>query len=144
MGRPMPYQPMRTTRKEVSQADMWAKLSKHVPKEVMPNAGTELSAEQVLSTRSVDAGAASAENTPPAVEIPQLEWLKPESKYCVRTQCRRYSCAKVIICGKATYELWALDLSGSWFAQVAVGLSSFDEAKKRAQAHLQKRMTGRP
>lgn len=123
MGRPMPYQPMRETPKMVSRETMWATLAKHVPGAKPPE-----------------------EPKPPTVaevEIPELTWLKPESKYCVRTKCGRYSCSKVIICGRATYELWALDPSGSWFSHIAVGLESFDEAKKHAQIHLRKRLTGK-
>jgi len=61
-----------------------------------------------------------------------LEWNKPEKGATgVRTTCGRYSCSKVTLNGKQTYEVWRL-VPDHWFKQIAVGLDSFETAKRMA------------
>lgn len=131
MSRVIPYSPMHEPRKEVSMERMNQILAKHTKVEVMPDAVPEQSIRSLAEHASnVVAGAASAENTP------RLEWEKPKSRdqMAVVTKCGRYSCCKIILNSRVTYECWAL-VPGVWFTQVAVGLESFAKAQEIAQKH---------
>ena len=124
MSREIPYQPIREPRKEVSQQDMLNILEKHskrLSKGVMPDAAA--GSRSTAEPPHVEAGVASAENT--------LRWNKPDRGATgVRTACGRYSCSKVTVNGKTTYEAWKLIPDASWFKPLAVGLDSFETAKR--------------
>jgi hypothetical protein len=136
MSRVIPYSPMHEPRKEVSMERMQEILAKHtVSRET--NAG--------LAERS----GAGLPNQPagfdsPAPLHPPLEWEKPKSRdqMAVVTKCGRYSCCKIILNGRVTYECWAL-VPGVWFTQIALGLPSFDAAKAIAQKHADAKV-GKP
>jgi hypothetical protein len=89
--------------------------------------------EPDTGTRHVVAGAASAKNTP-------LEWEKPKTSDAtgVKTRCGRYSCAKVTVNGKVSYELWKLAPGGGWFRQLNAGLDNFLQVQKLAQIDADK------
>jgi hypothetical protein len=70
----------------------------------------------------------------PSTPKPRLVWMKPEGM-SVKTECKRYSCSKVILNGKPTYEVWAMVPSGNWFNCLERGLESFERAKVIAQEH---------
>jgi hypothetical protein len=110
MSREIPYQPMGEPRKQVSQSDMQAILQKHAVRTGVP--------------------------------VPQpkpLEWNRPEKGATgVRTTCGRYSCSKVTVNDKTSYEVWKLVPDGSWYRQLAVNLESFDAAKRIANEDLQR------
>lgn len=81
---------------------------------------------------------AVVENPSPARLLPDLEWNKPEKGATgVRTVCGRYSCSKVTLNGKPTYELWRL-VPDHWFKQIAIGLDSFETAKGLANEDSKK------
>jgi len=123
MSREMPYQPMKGPQKEVSQADMLAILEKHAKR---------------TSHASLAKVEAVVENTSPARVLPSLEWEKPaKGATGVKTTCGRYSCSKVTVSGKTTYEVWRL-VPDHWFRQIAIGLESFEKAQEAANAHLRK------
>jgi len=118
VGRELPYQPMREPQKEVSQADMLAILEKHAQRTGKP--APEPKAEAVVENASS-----------PGLQS-SLKWCKPERGATgVRTTCGRYSCSKVTVSGKTTYEVWRL-VPDHWFKQIAVGLDSFETAKRLA------------
>lgn len=115
MGREMPYSPM-GQRKEVPESRMQEILAKHAQRLHLPPPKTQV----------------VVENTPAPGMQPNLEWSKPEKgATAVRTVCGRYSCSKVTISGKQTYEVWRL-VPDHWFKQIAVGLDSFESAKRAA------------
>jgi len=117
MSREIPYRPMKETQKEVSQADMLAILEKHAQRTGGP-------APKITP--------AVVESSPTPRLQPGLEWNKPEKGATgVRTTCGRYSCSKVTLNGKQTYELWRL-VPDHWFKQIAIGLDSFETAKRMA------------
>lgn len=118
MSREIPYQPIREAQKEVSQADMLRILEKHAQRTGVPV--PQPKTETVV------------ENPAPARLQSGLEWCKPERGATgVRTTCGRYSCSKVTLNGKQTYEVWRL-VSDIWFKQIAIGLDSFETAKRIA------------
>jgi len=118
MRREFVYQPMREPQKEVSQTDMLAILEKHAHRTGVPVPKPK--AEVVVESTSAT-GVQSG-----------LEWNKPEKGATgVRTTCGRYSCSKVTLNGKQTYEVWRL-VPDHWFKQIAVGLDSFETAKRMA------------
>lgn len=118
MSREIPYQPIREPRKEVTQQDMLAILEKHAQRTGKPV--SQPKAETVV------------ENPAPARVLADLEWNKPERGATgVRTVCGRYSCSKVTVSGKTTYEVWRL-VPDHWFRQIAIGLDSFEEGKRVA------------
>jgi hypothetical protein len=112
----------RTPEEEAIYQRMQAKCQARAKKEVMPYA--RIPGDQVT------VGVASTENTP------QLTWEKPtEGATGLMTTCKRYSCAKVTIFNRTTYELWVL-VPGVWYRQLAVGLESFSKAKELAEKHV--------
>jgi len=118
MSREIPYRPMKGPQKEVSQTDMLAILEKHAHRTGVP-----------LSKPKVEV---VVENPPPPSLQSGLEWNKPEKGATgVRTVCGRYSCSKVTLNGKQSYELWRL-VPDHWFRQIAIGLDSFGTAKRMA------------
>jgi hypothetical protein len=118
MSRPIPYSPMHEPRKEVSFERMQQILARRTSPQV------ELQAEPAGET--------------PQAESPTvpLEWEKPKSRdqMALLTKCGRYSCCKIVLNKRVTYECWAL-VPGVWFTQIALGLPSFDAAKAVAQKH---------
>lgn len=121
MSREFVYQPM-GVRKEVSPERMNEILEKHAQR-------TGTSVPQPKAQAVVE--------NPPAPGVQSgLEWCKPEKGATgVRTVCGRYSCSKVTINGKATYEVWRL-VPDVWFRHIAVGLDSFESAKRVADEDL--------
>lgn len=115
MSREIPYQPMKGPQKQVSQTDMLAILEKHAQR-------TGILVPQPKAQTLVE--------NPPAPRVQSgLQWNKPEKGATgVRTVCGRYSCSKVTVNGKQTYEVWRL-VPDHWFKQIALGLDSFDIAK---------------
>ena len=91
---------------------------------------------------SVPAGIDAA--SPPAkggsVERPRLEWEKPKTKDAtgVYTVCKRYSCAKITVNGKTSYELFKLAAGGGWFRSLNAGLDNFLQVQKLAQIDADK------
>lgn len=81
---------------------------------------------------------------PQAVQSPQaksaLEWEKPKSKDAtgLYTTCKRYSCAKVTVNGKMSYELFKLAPGGGWFRSLNAGLDNFLQVQKLAQIDVDK------
>lgn len=75
----------------------------------------------------------------PATAKP-LEWEKPKSKDAtgVYTTCKRYSCAKVTVNGKTSYELFKLAPGGGWFRSLNAGLDNFLQVQKLAQIDADK------
>jgi hypothetical protein len=118
MSRQIPYSPMHEPRKEVSLDQMNRILAKHSgPKEVSRETIPEVA-------------------EPPKSVHPPLEWERPKSRdqMALMTKCGQYTCCKIVLNKRVTYECWAL-VPGVWFAQVAIGLPSFDAAKTVAQKH---------
>jgi hypothetical protein len=117
MRREFIYQPM-GVRKEVSFDQMTQVLEKHAQRTGIPVPPPK--AQTVVENPS-----------PPCVQS-GLEWCKPEKGATgVRTVCGRYSCSKVTVSGKQTYEVWRL-VPNHWFKQIAIGLDSFETAKRVA------------
>lgn len=117
MSREIPYRPMKGPQKEVSQTDMLTILEKHAQRTGGP-------APKITP--------AVVESSPAPRLQSGLEWNKPEKGATgVRTICGRYSCSKVTLNGKQTYELWRL-VPDHWFKQIAIGLDSFETAKRMA------------
>lgn len=81
-----------------------------------------------------------AEGSTPSGTAKPLEWDKPASKDAtgLKTKCGRYSCAKVTLNGKLTYELWKLAPGGGWFRQLNAGLDNFLQVQKFAQVDVNK------
>lgn len=75
----------------------------------------------------------------PKVAI-ELKWQKPTSpnQTGVYTTCKRYTCAKVTVGGKAMYEVYRLAPKSEWYACIAAGLESFERAKAVAQRDWEK------
>lgn len=122
MSREIPYQPMKGPQKEVSQTDMLAILEKHAQRTGIPV--SQPKAEAVV------------ENPSSSRLQSGLEWNQPEKGATgVRTVCGRYSCSKVTLNGKQTYEVWRL-VPDHWFKQIAIGLDSFETAKRIADEDL--------
>lgn len=69
-----------------------------------------------------------------------LEWEKPKSKDAtgLYTTCKRYSCAKVTVNGKTSYELFKLVPGGGWFRSLNAGLDNFLQVQKLAQIDAEK------
>jgi len=127
MSREIPYRPMKGTQKEVSQTDMLAILEKHAHRTGIPV--PQPKAEVVV------------ENPSPARVQSGLEWNKPEKGATgVRTTCGRYSCSKVTLNGKQSYEVWRL-VPDHWFKQIAIGLDSFEAAKRIADEDFKQTFT---
>lgn len=121
MTREIPYEPIREPRKEVSHDDMLAILNKHADRIGVPLPKPQESKVEVTVIPNP----------------PRLEWNKPEKGATgVRTTCGRYSCSKVMVNGKTSYELWKLVPDASWFKSIAIGLDSFETAKKKAEEDL--------
>lgn len=79
-----------------------------------------------------------ADDSTPRMQ-PDLEWKKPEKGATgVRTVCGRYSCSKVTVNGKTSYEVWRL-VPNHWFAPLAMNLDSFETAKRLANEDMRKR-----
>jgi len=118
MSREIVYQPMRDPKKDVSQADMLAILEKHA---------------QRTGTPVPQPKTPSVVESPPVARVQSgLEWCKPTPGATgVRTVCGRYSCSKVTLNGKQTYEVWRL-VPDHWFKQIAIGLPSFAEGRRIA------------
>lgn len=81
---------------------------------------------------------------PPPESKAQLQWEKPgKGATGVYTTCKRYACCKVVTTYRSTtmttYEVWRL-VPQLWFTQIAIGLSSFEEAKSRAQSDFESRL----
>jgi hypothetical protein len=113
------YQPMHPPRKEVSMERMQEILRKHAEPTL------KVSRETIPETTQ-----------PPKPVAPPLEWERPKSRdqMALMTKCGRYTCCKIVLNKRVTYECWAL-VPGVWFTQVAIGLPSFDAAKEIAQKH---------
>jgi hypothetical protein len=133
----IPYNPMHALRKPVSEQRMHEILEKHKPKvEVVPTE-PECSPTADGGNTSVAAGAASAENT-----LPALVWQKVND-WLMRTQCGRYRCRKYVP-GESIdvdarppkYQLEML-VADSWFYRCGPPLDSFKEARAAAQRHLE-------
>lgn len=78
-----------------------------------------------------------------AAQSPQaksaLEWEKPAKDATgVYTVCKRYSCAKVTVNGKTSYELFKLAPGGGWFRSLNAGLDNFLQVQKLAQIDANK------
>ena len=78
-----------------------------------------------------------------AVQSPQakssLEWEKPAKDATgLKTKCGRYSCAKITVNGKVSYELWKLSSGAGWFANLNRGLDNFLQVQKLAQIDADK------
>jgi len=127
MSREIPYRPMKGPQKEVSQTDMLAILEKHAQRTGIPVPQQK---------------AATVVENPSAPRLQSgLEWNKPEKGATgVRTVCGRYSCSKVTLNGKQTYEVWRL-VPDLWFRQIAIGLDSFETAKRMADEDLKQTFT---
>jgi hypothetical protein len=68
----------------------------------------------------------------------KLEWERAaKDSTAVKTLCGRYSCAKLIVLGKTTYELWKL-LPGWPAKQLHKGLDNFLQAQVLAQQDADK------
>jgi hypothetical protein len=118
---------MKGPQKEVSQTDMLAILEKHAHRTGIPLPKPK--AEVVVENPSA-----------PGLQS-GLEWNKPEKGATgVRTVCGRYSCSKVTLNGKQTYEVWRL-VPDHWFRQIAIGLDSFETAKRMADEDLKQTFT---
>lgn len=122
-----PYQPMHGPQKEVSHSRMQEILSRN-----SSNAGQspkEKSEVKVWPTTS-------EKPLPLAQAKGPLQWQKPEAgSMGVRTVCERYSCCKTSDGTTWRYEVWTREPLTKGMKQIAVGLPSFEEAKKAAQAH---------
>lgn len=130
MRRELDYQPMGPPPSTTTHEQMQAKLSARVAA-VKVNGG-------IGDSASVEAPSevplAPATSIPP----PTLEWEKPRKDATgLKTACGRYSCAKVTVNGKTTYELWRL-VPGHWFRQIAIGQESFAKVKELAQIDVNK------
>lgn len=80
---------------------------------------------------------------PAAAQSPQakpaLEWDKPAKDATgIKTKCGRYSCAKITLDGKVSYELWKLAPGAGWFRQLNKGLDNFLQVQKLAQIDADK------
>lgn len=82
--------------------------------------------------------ASSAPAIPPRAKAP-LVWLErePGSMGC-RTECGWYSCCEIHQGDKVTLEVWTREPLTSGMRQLAVGLSSWEEARGIAQADADK------
>lgn len=121
-----PYSPMRPAQKHVSHDRMQEILQKRAG--ASPKAKE---AQQAWPTASKDNG---PEPPPPRVRGP-LQWQRPEpGSTGVRTVCEWYSCCKVMLDGKWVYEVWTREPLTGGMKQLALGLASFEEGKKVAQA----------
>jgi hypothetical protein len=132
MGNAYSYQPMtpqRVASEEEVQA-MHAKLASKVRGKVSDGSGSV--------PKGIDAASPPANGG--SVERPRLEWEKPTSKDAtgLKTKCGRYSCAKVTLNGRVTYELWKLAPGGGWFRQFHKGLDDFAQVRKLAQLDADK------
>lgn len=69
-----------------------------------------------------------------------LEWEKPKTKDAtgLYSTCKRYSCAKVTVNGKTSYELFKLAPGGGWFRPLNAGLDNFLQVQKLAQIDADK------
>jgi hypothetical protein len=68
-----------------------------------------------------------------------LEWEKPVAGATgLKTKCGRYSCAKITLNGKVSYELWKLAPGAGWFRQLNKGLDNFLQVQKLAQMDADK------
>lgn len=66
-----------------------------------------------------------------------LEWDAPvKGSMGIKTKCKRYSCAKVSLDGKLSYELWKQRQEG--YAMLNRGLDNFLQAQKLAQLDADK------
>lgn len=116
MRREMPYQPMRGPQKAVSETDMQSILQKHAQRIAVP--------------------IPQPKREPEKSALITLEWNTPERGATgVRTVCGRYSCSKVTVQGKTTYEVWRL-VPDHWFRQIAIGLDNFETGKRLANEHV--------
>lgn len=81
-----------------------------------------------------------AVQSPKEKSDPKLEWETPTPEaMAIKTKCGRYSCCKVVLNGKTTYELWKLAGGGSWFNCLNRGLDNFLQARKLAEIDARKR-----
>lgn len=136
MSRQIPYQPMHE-RKIVSHERMNEILAKNAHKP-----GPETQSPQEKSGPSVWPKA-SQETAPPKApprQVSPLQWQKPErGSMGVRTVDEWYSCCKIgQPDGSFKYEVWTREPLTGGMKQLAVGLSSFEEAKAIAQADADK------
>lgn len=113
------YQPMHPPHKPVSHDRMQEILRKHAKAEV----------------KAWPSASESAPPPPPPRPKTILQWQKPEPGATgVRTVCEWYSCCKVMLDGKWVYEVWTREPLTSGMKNLAMGLASFEEGQKIAQA----------
>jgi hypothetical protein len=139
MSRFQAYQPME--RKElVPESRMHEILAKHKlpglkPGEQLDPTTGEIHGQQPESIARPPAREPAVQ--PGVVGVDQaprlLTWLKPDKGATgVRTLCGRYSCSKVTVLTRTTYELWKL-VPSAWFRQIAVGQESFAQIQELAE-----------
>lgn len=82
-----------------------------------------------------------AAQSPQAKSVVKLEWERPTKEaMAIKTKCGRYSCCKVVVMGKTSYELWKLVPGGDWFTQLNKGLDNFLQAQELARQDAQKHL----
>jgi hypothetical protein len=124
----MPWQPMRPPEKHVSQERMREILSRRSGKTQSPQEKSDPTAWPAAS------GETRAPKAPPRA-VGKLQWQKPEAgSLGVRTVCEWYSCCKVMLDGEWKYEVWTRAPLTGGMRQLAIGLPSFEEGRKVAQA----------
>lgn len=137
MGVTHPYQPFPKPECTTTVDEMNAKLQARV-KGAKVNGG---SGEPIAVVRLPDGAGVPAESKPsPRSSAKPLEWEKPKSKDAtgLYTMCKRYSCAKVTVNGKTSYELFKLAPGGGWFRSLNAGLDNFLQVQKLAQIDADK------
>lgn len=108
-----------------------------------PERAADAATEAQVDAMNAKLAARAARVTPPpaqrsdAAQSPQaksevkLEWKRVRVD-AMRTTCGRYSCCKVTVKGKTTYELWKLIPGGEWFRPIHIGIESFEKAQQLA------------
>lgn len=112
------YNPMDKPKREISQAEMWEKLSKHSrPNVSIENSSTPPPKEEAQS---------------PQEKSEALDWEKPQ-KYYVLTKCGRYSVSKSFDAGVPLYTAWRRVPEFDSYIGIR---KTPDEAKALCEAHL--------
>lgn len=95
---------------------------------------------EILAKHSSKAGESPKEKSDakppqePERSIAQLVWAKPEpGAQAVKTLCGHFSCYKVSVNGKTSYELWRLAGGGGWFTRIAGDIPNFKAAQALAE-----------
>lgn len=70
-----------------------------------------------------------------------LEWQSPRTdERGYRSQCNRYSVCSITQDGIETWQAWKLAPGGPWFAPLALGLETEDDARAAAESDAQARV----